>query len=101
MKYHSKVYVSLVRASLKSRKITSIPASANLYLEISKSDLVLAIPFTSPGLLARELKVKSLFISTGIYGWDISPFSDNVPVIFSFEDLLSEVEREMHKKFKI
>jgi len=99
--YHSKVYVSLVKSSLKSNKIKSIPASANLYLEISKSDLVLAIPFTSPGLLARDLKVKSLFIATGICGWDISPDSDSVPVIFHFEDLLNEVEREMQKKFKI
>ncbi len=99
--YHAKVYVSLVKSSLKSKKIKSIPASANLYLEISKSDLVLAIPFTSPGLLARDLKVESFFISTDILGWDISPFSGCVPVIFHFEDLLNEVETGIQKKFKI
>ena len=99
--FHSKKYISLVTISSKQMKIKRLPASANLYQTISKSDLVLAIPFTSPALLGRELNVNSLFVSTGIQGWDVATSSEGIPVILQFEELLKHVECEIENKFKL
>jgi hypothetical protein len=63
--------------------------------------LVLAIPFTSPALIGRGLKVNSLFISIGIQGWDVPESSGGIPVIFEFEDLLNQVEKEIKSKFRL
>ena len=87
--------------SSKLGKITRLSASANLYQTISKSDLVLAIPFTSPALIARELEVNSLFVSIGIDGWDVPASSNGIPVIFEFDELLSYLEKEIQRKFKL
>lgn len=100
-KSHSKRYISVVKKATKLKKIECLPESANLYQTISKSDLVLAIPFTSPGVLARVLKVNSFFLSAGIDGWDVSASSYGVPLIFQFEELLNQVEKEIESKFQI
>jgi polysaccharide biosynthesis PFTS motif protein len=97
---HSKKYISMLKNSSKQMKIKRLPASANLYQTISKSDLVLAFPFSSPALIGTELKVNSLFISIGCDGWDVPKFSAGVPVIFSFEELLSHAEKGIECKFK-
>ncbi len=97
---HSKKYISLVKISSKQMKIKRLPASANLYQTISKSDLVLAFPFTSPALVGKELKVDSLFVSIGCDGWDVPKSSDGVPVIYFFEELLYHVEKAIESKFK-
>jgi hypothetical protein len=97
--FHSKKYISLVKISSKRKKIKRLLASSNLYQTISSSDLVLAIPFTSPALLGRELKVDSLFVAIGCEGWDLPTSSDAVPVIFHFEELLDHVEKALKRKF--
>jgi polysaccharide biosynthesis PFTS motif protein len=98
-KSHSISYVSLVKKSVRNQKIGFIPPSANLYESIWSSDLVLAIPFTSPAVLAKELNVRSFFIWTGIGNWDIAATSDGVPVISSFEELLKEIDEGIRSKF--
>lgn len=98
-KFYSKEYISLVKISSRLMKIKCLSASANIYRTISKTDLVLAIPFTSPALVAKELKINSFFVSTGIDGWDIPSSSGGIPVVFSFEELLSRIEKELNKKF--
>lgn len=100
-KYHSRKYISLLRTSTILNKAKCLPASANLYQTISQSDLVLAIPFTSPALLGKELHVNSYFVSTGIEGWDVPKFSDGIPVLFQFERLLNIVEKEVERKFNL
>jgi len=98
-RYHSKDYISVVNTASKQMKIKCLSPSSNLYQTISQSDLVLAIPFTSPALLGRELGVNSYFVSTGIDGWDVPTSSDGIPVIFQFEELLNLVEKEIQSKF--
>lgn len=100
-KYHSRKYISLLRTSAMQNKTRCLPASANLYQTISQSDLVLAIPFTSPALLGKELGVNSYFVSIGIEGWDVPKFSDGIPVLFQFERLVSHVEKEVERKFNL
>jgi polysaccharide biosynthesis PFTS motif protein len=98
-KYHAEKYISLLTSSTKQNKIKGLPASANLYQTISQSDLVLAIPFTSPALLGKELGVNSYFVSTGIDGWDVPKSSEEIPVIYQFQELLNHVEKEIERKF--
>jgi len=97
--FHSKKYISLVKISSRQKKLKRLSASSNLYQTISRSDLVLAIPFTSPALLGRELKVDSLFVAIGCDGWDVPTSSDEVPVIFYFEELLDHAEKALKRKF--
>lgn len=99
-KLHSKAYISQLVHSSKAQRIRKLPSSANLFEIVSKSDLVLAIPFTSPAILAKELSVKSFFVCIGIEGWDVESSSGGIPVIFRFEELLQEVEKEIQSKLK-
>jgi polysaccharide biosynthesis PFTS motif protein len=99
--FHSKKYISLVKILSKQSVVKRLPASANLYQTISRSDLVLAVPFTSPALLGRELNVNSFYVSIGCDGWDVPTSSDGVSVISQFEDLLKHVAREIEIKFRL
>jgi polysaccharide biosynthesis PFTS motif protein len=99
-KLHSKAYISQLMSSSKSQKIRKLSPSTNLFEVVSESDLVLAIPFTSPAILAKELNVKVFFVCIGIEGWDVASTSGGIPVIFQFEDLLHEVERQIQFKLK-
>ena len=98
-KYHSKDYISIIKTNAKLGKIRFLSPSSNLYKTITKSDLVVAIPFTSPALIAKELKVKQFFVSTGIAGWDIPETSSGVDVVSQFAVLLDLVETEIQNKF--
>jgi hypothetical protein len=99
--YHSKGYIATIKTTAKMGKIRFLSPSSNLYETITKSDLVIAIPFTSPALIAKELKVKQYFISTGIEGWDLPESSSGVDVVSHFPDLLDIVEAEIRRKFNL
>jgi polysaccharide biosynthesis PFTS motif protein len=97
---HAKDYISLVRRLSEESLLELVPASANLYQIISGSDLVLAFPFTSPALIARELQIDSFYLSTGIKGWDVLESSDEVSVVDQLDDLLIFVEKKVEDKFR-
>jgi hypothetical protein len=97
--FHSKNYVSSIKKHSKMKKIELIEPTANLYQIISKSDLVLAIPFTSPALVAKEMCIKRYFVSIGIEGWDIPLTSSGVDVVFQLEELIAKVQTEIQRKF--
>ena len=99
--YHSKGYVETIKTTAKLGKIRFLSPSSNLYETVTKSDLVIAIPFTSPALIAKEMKVKQFFISTGIEGWDLPETSGGVDVVYRFPDLLERVETEIRSKFNL
>jgi hypothetical protein len=97
--FHSKNYVSSIKTHSKMKKIELIEPTANLYQIISKSDLVLAIPFTSPALVAKEMCINRYFVSIGIEGWDVPLTSSGVDVVFQLEDLITKVQTEIRRKF--
>lgn len=65
---HAKDYISLVRELSDEGLLELVPASANLYQTVSESDFVLAFPFTSPALIAKELQRDAIYLSLGITG---------------------------------
>jgi hypothetical protein len=79
--------------------IQVLPCSANLYQTVSVSDLVLAIPYTSPAILSKELGVDSCFVSIGIIGWDVAQLTDGIPTMFEHEEMMSLIERQIKLKF--
>lgn len=100
-KYHSEGYISIVKRATQLQQVRFLSPTSNLYATITKSDLVLAIPFTSPALIAKELNVKQIFVSTGIEGWDLPESFDGVDVVSQFAVLLESVETEIINKFNL
>lgn len=97
--FHSKNYVSSIKKYSKMKKLKLLEPTANLYKTVSKSDLVLAIPFTSPALIAKELYINSYFVSVGIEGWDVPLTSSGVDVVFQLDELITKVQTEILRKF--
>jgi polysaccharide biosynthesis PFTS motif protein len=98
-KSHSKSYISAVKEAEKKQMIQVLPCSANLYQTVSVSDLVLAIPYTSPAILSKELGVDSCFVSIGIIGWDVAQLTYGIPTMFEHEEMMSLIERQIKLKF--
>jgi hypothetical protein len=68
---------------------------------VGESDFVLAIPFSSPAVLAKELGVRSAFIAAGIVGWEIPEESNKILVEFHINSLIKKIENEMENKFSV
>lgn len=100
-KTHSLIYISKLKEVSNRLPISLIPASANLYKSVSESDFVLAFPFSSPAILAKELCVSSAFLSTGIMDWDIPAESNSVPVVFDLATLIRKVSEKIELKFDL
>lgn len=100
-KVHSKAYVSKVQELSKHGYVEVISPGANLYEVVSESDYVLAPPFSSPAVLAKELGVKSNFIATGIVGWDIPLESSRISVEFDIDSLIRKIESDLDSKFNL
>jgi polysaccharide biosynthesis PFTS motif protein len=96
---HSHSYISMVNAALREGTINVLPPSSNLYKTISSSDLVLAIPFTSPALIAKEMNIQVNYVAIGISDWDIPDLSDGISVVKNLADLTILVEKAMSQKF--
>jgi polysaccharide biosynthesis PFTS motif protein len=100
-KVHSKTYISKIHELSKNRCVELISPVSNLYQVVSESDFVLAIPFSSPAVLAKELGVRSAFIATGIVGWDIPVESNEISVEFQIDSLTKKIKNEMETKFSL
>ena len=85
----------------KNRCVELISPLSNLYQVVSESDFVLAIPFSSPAVLAKELGVRSAFIATGIVSWDIPVESNEISVEFQIDSLTKKIKNEMETKFSL
>jgi polysaccharide biosynthesis PFTS motif protein len=60
--FHSDSYVKFVKGlTNKSSKYSMIAPNVNLYEIISRSNLVIGVPFTSPVLIAKELGVRCCY----------------------------------------
>jgi polysaccharide biosynthesis PFTS motif protein len=100
-KVHSKTYISKIHEFSKNRCVELISPVSNLYQVVSASDFVLAIPFSSPAVLAKELGVRSAFIATGIVGWDIPLESNEISVEFQIDSLTKKIKNQMEAKFSL
>jgi hypothetical protein len=86
---HSKSYLREIEMILRNNKSWQrLPEDANLYSLIANSKMVIAIPFTSPAIIAKELGIPCCYLDLGPNPTDIHDYSD-IPVIFDFDDLLN------------
>jgi polysaccharide biosynthesis PFTS motif protein len=83
---HDERYFDLLHSLVNDYSIVLVSENANLYNLIFDSDLVVSIPFTSPALIARELRVPSCYFSEN-YRFDLPNFRDGVPTFNSAESL--------------
>ena len=101
LKVHSKTYVSKIRELSKWECVELISPRSNLYQVVTESDFVLAVPFSSPAVLAKELGVRSAFIATGMVGWDIPAESNQIAVEFQIDSLIEKMKSDMKGKFNL
>jgi hypothetical protein len=100
-KVHSETYISKIHELSKHRCVDLILPTSNLYKVVGESDFVLAIPFSSPAVLAKELGVRSAFIAAGIVGWEIPEELNKILVEFDINSLIKKIENEMENKFSV
>jgi polysaccharide biosynthesis PFTS motif protein len=71
-KSHSGEYIRCIAELRKQKKIGLIHYSSSLYEIINNADLVICFPWTSPAVIAKEIKVKSIYyISDREYSWNL------------------------------
>ena len=102
--FHSKVYISELERKASELRIELIQHSHNLYKLVSESDLVVGVPFTSPVVLANELKRDCLFFSVHANQWEITDYSSHIPVIGSsiqFYEMLSEKVKKKYTEITV
>ncbi len=100
-KVHSRTYISKIYELAKHEYIDLISPNSNLYQVVTESDFVLAVPFSSPAVLAKELGVRTAFIATGMVGWDIPPESNEIPVEFQIDSLIEKMKNDIKDKFNL
>jgi len=89
-------YVELIKGLQDSRLIQLLKPECNLYEEISKADLVLAPPFSSPCVIAKEMQVPSYFYFLADSEWQLPQESHGTKVLRDFSQLVS-VAKEYFK----
>jgi hypothetical protein len=68
---HSKTYINHVEKIKAANQIVILDQFTNIYDEINNSDLVIAMPFSSPALIASEYGIPSIYYSGLSEGWDL------------------------------
>ena len=97
---HSKKYITKIMEHSRQHQIEILSPYANLYEIISQSDLVIATPWTSPAVLAKELATNSVFFTIRAAEWDLPAEYEGIRVINSCGELTEYVNLGIQKKFK-
>jgi polysaccharide biosynthesis PFTS motif protein len=95
---HSKLYIEKIKIAAAQGKIILLNSNSNLYGVISESDLVIAVPFTSPAVIAKEMGTPSVYLAVELDEWEIPKESNGVPVIFALTDLEKYVQKMIKGK---
>lgn len=86
---HDPSYIEIVNDLKLRGEISVLPAGINLYHEISKADLVLSPPFSSPCIVAKELEVLTAFYFLSDSTWKLPNSHHGIKVITNLQDLVS------------
>ncbi len=98
-KFHSQRYVVRVKQLTAQFAINLLDPEANLYAVTSQSDLVIATPWTSPAVLARELDVDSVFFSSSGREWKLPSKYEGIRVCKSLDELKNVTLSHIETKF--
>jgi len=96
---HSKKYITKLIEYSQEHRITVIRPDSNLYEVVSQSDLVIATPWTSPAVLAKEMSLNSIFFAIRVADWHQPYEYEGIRVINSLNELTTYVNLSIQKKF--
>ena len=80
-------YINLLKALKRLGKLVILDSNLNLYDVISRAKLVVAVPYSSPALIARELGVNSIFFAQDFETFKLSEEHDGIEVVVQIERL--------------
>lgn len=92
----SKRYISQLQSWSSRKEITLLDSSTNLYDLISSADIVVAFPYSSPVLIAQELRVPSAFFYVSDEGWFLKREFFGIPVIQDVHALRSWITSQLN-----
>lgn len=91
---HDRNYINLLNQLGREPNFEVIPAETQLELIISKSQIVIGMPFTSPVLVARALGINCIYyVPEELGDWELPPSRDHIRVIQGVEHLRNEITR--------
>ena len=96
---HSKKYITKIMEHSHQHQIEVLSPYANLYEIVSQSDLVIATPWTSPAVLAKEMSVNSVFFAIRVADWDLPAEYEGIRVIKSLSEFTAYVNFSVQEKF--
>jgi polysaccharide biosynthesis PFTS motif protein len=96
---HSKKYIEQIIKSSREHQIELLSPNENLYKVVSQSDLVIATPWTSPAVLAKEMALNSVFFAIRSTDWELPNEYEGIRVIKSLSELTVFINLDIRKKF--
>ena len=96
---HSKRYITKLIEYSQENRIDLIRSDSNLYEVVSQSDLVIATPWSSPAVLAKEMSLNSIFFAIRAADWYHPYEYEGIRVINSLNELTAYVNLGIQKKF--
>ena len=87
IKIHSKSYLKFINKLSNSGEISVLDPYCNIYDEILQSQAVVVLPFSSPALIALELKIPVVYYCGQKRDWDLGDENFGVKVLSSKLDL--------------
>lgn len=98
---HSKEYITKLKMNSKSQNFKILDCNSNLYKVVSESDLVVATPWSSPAVLAKELHVNSLYFAIRGKEWNLPSRYEGLRVVTSVDELIKYVSGKTKKKLDL
>jgi polysaccharide biosynthesis PFTS motif protein len=96
---HSKKYITKLIEYSQELRIELVNPDSNLYEVVSQSDLVIATPWSSPAVLAKEMSLNSIFFAIRVADWHHPYEYEGIRVINSLNELAAYVNLGIQKKF--
>ena len=87
----SKAYTSRIKMLEHHNYIKLLDPNSNLYKEISKAEIIVCPPFTSPAIIARELNVPVCFFTKASNDWNLPKIENGFEVIRTEQTLMNFV----------
>lgn len=95
---HSEKYIAKLVEHSRGQRIELLSHNANLYEVVSQSDLVVATPWTSPAVLAKEMSLHSVYFAIRGADWDLPSEYEGIRVFKSSDELMEYVVMDIQKK---
>ena len=96
---HSKKYIAKIIECSRELQTELLSPNSNLYEVVSQSDLVIATPWTSPAVLAKEMELNSVFFAIRAADWELPNEYEGIRVINSLSELKAYVNLDILRKF--